>query len=395
MLWRIRVVTTRHYAEISLRHDTTDNPALAYPTMFTNARSQKGTTPCPPILRTSLCICVCIHKRAFANDAHRHPQPSFMNARSQVCTWAHSLCTLFLIASSFPIMQSYLLDHSIKLVELLITGSPGDRSQSLDQWTWDSTETIPSFWPQRGVVSHPTHPQGLTRPFRHRDEMDYDGKLNTLINRKAVRARPGMQDFLCEVLEFVHVIVWSSMVMENTESIVHFLFHDLPSPCLVLGQEACDELFDEKGRPVPKFGDQGGGQQFLKVLGSRLWRGVPLLEGVPHGHWPTLENTLLIDDSPIKSILNPQGNVIFLDTWTSDRKDTFLVDSLAPYLRRLELHPGSIPDFVRSNPIGNAALSPRDNVYKSIVRLAGRRFSEPLRLPKARTRQRKKISWTD
>ena len=112
------------------------------------------------------------------------------------------------------------------------------------------------------------------------------------------------------------------------------------------------------------------GKQFLKVLASRLWQGIPPLEGVPHGNWPTPENTLLIDDSPTKSVLNPPGNVIFPDPWTGDRKDVFLVDRQTPYLRRLALHPNSILNFVRSNPIGNAALSPRDNVHKSNMRLA-------------------------
>jgi hypothetical protein len=198
---------------------------------------------------------------------------------------------------------------------------------------------------------------------------DFCPVISPSINHKAVRARPSLRDFLREVLDLFHVVVWSSMVMDNTESIVDFLFRGLPSPCLILGQEACNELVDEKGFLVPKFGGRGGGQQFLKVLRSRLWRGIPMLEGVPHGHWPTSENTLLIDDNPTKSVLNPPGNVIFPDTWTGDRKDIFLVDRLAPYLKRLVLHPGSIPDFVRSNPIGNATLSPRDNVYKSIVRL--------------------------
>lgn len=94
------------------------------------------------------------------------------------------------------------------------------------------------------------------------------------------------------------------------------------------------------------------------------------MEGVPHGHWPTPGNTLLIDDSPPKSVLNPPGNVIFPDPWTGDKSDTFLLGTLAPYLRRLVLHPGSIPTFVKANPIGNPGLSPRDSDYKSLVRLA-------------------------
>ena len=221
------------------------------------------------------------------------------------------------------------------------------------------------------VLCHIEHiPKVPTRPFRHPDERDYDGELDTLINRKAVRARPGLRDFLREVLDLAHVIVWSSMVMENTKPIVDFHFRNLPSPCLILSQEDCDELLDKKGLPVPKFGSCGGGQRFLKVLQSRLWRGIPRLQGVPHGWWLTPENTVLIDDSPTKSVLNPPGNTIFPDTWTGDRNDTFLVDTLAPYIRRLVLHAGSIPFFVRSNPIGNVGLSPRDNVFKSIMRLA-------------------------
>jgi hypothetical protein len=221
-----------------------------------------------------------------------------------------------------------------------------------------------------GVLCHTRHiPRVSTTPYRSPEEMDYDGELDTLINRKAVRARPGLRAFLREVLDLAHVVIWSSMVLDNTEPIVRFLFAGLPNPCLVLGQEACDELFDERGAPVPKFGE-GGGQQFLKVLRSRLWVGVPRLEGVPHRCWPTADNTLLVDDSPTKSVLNPPGTVVFPDTWDGHRKDTFLVSELAPYLRRLVRHPGSVPDFVLSNPIGNGPLPPTSHVYRAIRRLA-------------------------
>ena len=50
------------------------------------------------------------------------------------------------------------------------------------------------------------------------------------------------------------------MVMKNTELIANFLFRDLPSPCFILGQEACDELLNKKGLSVPKFSGRGGGQ---------------------------------------------------------------------------------------------------------------------------------------
>ena len=71
--------------------------------------------------------------------------------------------------------------------------------------------------------------------------------------------------------------------------------------------------------------------------------------------------------NPAKSVLNPPGNVIFPDPWTGDRNNTFWFHKLVPYLGRLVLYPGSIPDFVRSNPFGNAAVNPHNIVYKSIV----------------------------
>ena len=47
--------------------------------------------------------------------------------------------------------------------------------------------------------------------------------------------------------------------MENTKPIINFIFRDLPIPCLILSQEAYDELLSERGLLVPKFGGQGGG----------------------------------------------------------------------------------------------------------------------------------------
>ena len=157
--------------------------------------------------------------------------------------------------------------------------------------------------------------------------------------------------------------------MDNTKAIVDFLFRELAMPCLLLGQEHCDDLHDLGGKIVPKVGG-GRGPQFLKVLKKNLWVGVPMLEGVPHGCLPTPENTLLIDDNPTKSILNPPGNAIFPDPWECNRNDNFLENELGPYIRRLASHPGSVPEFVISNPIGNRPLGPRDEVFRKLYEYA-------------------------
>ena len=123
-----------------------------------------------------------------------------------------------------------------------------------------------------------------------------------------------------------------------------FPFRELAMPYLLLGEEQCDDLHDRVGKIVPKV--RGGrGLQFLKVLKKNLWMGIPMLEGVPHSCLPTPENTLLIDDIPTKSILNPPGNAILLDPWKCDRNDNFLDNKLGPYIRRLASH----PDVFRSS----------------------------------------------
>lgn len=82
-----------------------------------------------------------------------------------------------------------------------------------------------------------------------------------------------------------------------------------------------------------------------------------------------MENTLLMDNNPTKSILKPLGNIIFPKTWTSNKKDTFLMNVLATHLRNFAHHPYSIPDFVLPNPIGNEPLPPTNDIYKAIRRL--------------------------
>ena len=48
-----------------------------------------------------------------------------------------------------------------------------------------------------------------------------------------------------------------------------------------------------------------------------------------------MKNTIIIDDSPVKHILNDSKNVLFPVLWSSDgagQNDTFLMDTLLPWL---------------------------------------------------------------
>ena len=50
------------------------------------------------------------------------------------------------------------------------------------------------------------------------------------------------------------------------------------------------------------------------------------------------KNTIIIDVSPVKHILNDSENVLFLVSWSSNgagQNDSFLMDKLLPWLRQL------------------------------------------------------------
>ena len=69
-------------------------------------------------------------------------------------------------------------------------------------------------------------------------------------------------------------------------------------------------------------------------------------------------NTLLIDDSSLKSLLNDQYNVVFPPTFrdSDGQADDFLVCRLLRYLDRLRLSRFEVPKFVRQNPCQGCQL---------------------------------------
>jgi hypothetical protein len=152
------------------------------------------------------------------------------------------------------------------------------------------------------------------------------------IGPKAVFVRPECVRFLRELSAFANVSVWSSMLRSTTEQICRYLFRDLPPPVHILGQEQCDRVKVLKNRKITYLKVKGTKKDlFLKTLKRHLFRKFD-------GRY-TEQNTIIVDDSPVKHILNEPQNVVLLDTWTYEsvpnRSDLFLVESLLPYLYRL------------------------------------------------------------
>lgn len=164
------------------------------------------------------------------------------------------------------------------------------------------------------------------KPYEFKDNV-LCHRVPTIIGYKAVEDRQHVAEFLVELSKFAgRVVVWTSMMKNNAEPIVEHLFRSSKAPFDILAQEHCKKIEVSRG----EYHKRGDKCTFLKVLSEQLFSN-------PSGDTTfTLDNTLLIDDTPEKSLCNEKGNAVFLDTWGhKQRKDTFLMEKLLPWLQRL------------------------------------------------------------
>ena len=217
-----------------------------------------------------------------------------------------------------------------------------------------------------GVLVQCVHcPRVPTVPFCKPEDANYNGPP-TFIKSKLVHLRPWLRTFLEIVQQRWWVVVWSSMKAENTNAVVEFIFKGLEPPCMVLAQEACRVLYTPDGKVVKKPNNPAS-PQYLKVLKPIFWDQRPSLIGVPYDVRPTRENTLMVDDSAAKNMLNPTANFIVCPTWTVEKvRDRFLLD-LSKYLQALWGSGLPVNNFVRNNPIGERYLDPRDHLYRELL----------------------------
>jgi len=88
------------------------------------------------------------------------------------------------------------------------------------------------------------------------------------------------------------------------------------------------------------------------------------------------DNTILVDDSLQKSVLNKNKNAIFLESW--DRHihgNKVLLETLSPWLKQLheECQPDRQREFVDANQIGQFRMIP--NSFRTDLLLDGLRES--------------------
>jgi hypothetical protein len=191
------------------------------------------------------------------------------------------------------------------------------------------------------------------------------------VGNKMVFVRPGLKEFWTMLAESAFVCVWSSMKLENTRLVCDFLFEGLHKPALILGQNDCITVEGANRKVFMKSGDC---ELFLKVLKHKFWVRRAVLQNCPYEYEPNSYNTMLIDDSPEKSIFNPPDNAIFPDSYSSFKSPlSDLRTSIFPFVKRLVDSRLSVPDFVRENRIGGKPLDFRSSLYSS-VRYYGARW---------------------
>ena len=196
------------------------------------------------------------------------------------------------------------------------------------------------------------------------DQLIYSSRIPTLVGPKGVYCCPRVHEFLHFISGFAaRVVVWSSMKKSTVELIAHFLFHDLPSPYAILGQNECTNIEIGDGQFVFSFNENK--LIFLKIMPQQSFKDSATLSPF------TNDNTILIDDSPEKNVYNESGNAIFLESWSWNKPESnYLLDTLAPWLTRLNTQcmPGFLWEYVDQSWIGCLSLVVDDPLLLHMMR---------------------------
>ena len=174
--------------------------------------------------------------------------------------------------------------------------------------------------------------KGSNKQFNHASE-PHSATVAAIVGPKAVYVRPYCSEFLKELEKIAHISVWSSMKKSTVVEICGYLFREGSLPFLVLGQDSCKTVRcrDTSGR-LTSYKEPGSNKDlFLKNL-DVLYSGTK-------GRF-SCDNTIVVDDSPRKHIMNKPENVILPDSWSNrgnGEKDTFLLAVLLPWFQQLHV----------------------------------------------------------
>lgn len=161
------------------------------------------------------------------------------------------------------------------------------------------------------------------------------------------------------------------MMTATTTAICDYLFGPItPTKLLrILGQKDCERVPVRNVGSRIYFMKEPGTQKdiFLKTLSTHLFNN--------YGGVYTEANTLFIDDSPIKHMLNLPQNVLLLPSWSYKvnraEEDCALLHKILPYLLQLRNFQGSLRKYRSSHLFGSPMFyddRSSSAVYNEILR---------------------------
>ncbi|KAI4326575.1 hypothetical protein MLD38_031875 [Melastoma candidum] len=190
-------------------------------------------------------------------------------------------------------------------------------------------------------------------------------KPDFVLSRKPVFKRPFVNDFLQFCFENFSVGFWSSRIRKNLNQIVNFLLGGMKRKLLFCwDQSHCTKT----GFQTVENHDKPLVLKELRKLWEKLDTNLPWSKGDYNE-----SNTLLLDDSPYKALLNPANTGIFPYPYQYKNVED---NSLGPggdlrlYLERLA-KADDVQSFVRDNPFGQKAITESSTSWKFYERVIG------------------------
>ncbi|EOY03706.1 hypothetical protein QUC31_017596 [Theobroma cacao] len=193
-------------------------------------------------------------------------------------------------------------------------------------------------------------------------------KADAYIGGRAIFKRPFCDDFLRFCFQRFEVGIWSSRLRKNVARFLNYLMEDMKHKLLF--------CWDSSHCTATQFNTPGYKYKPLVFKEMRkIWEkhdpDLPWEKG-----YYNESNTLLIDDSPYKALLNPPHTAIFPYSFKFDSNDNSLgaEGDLRAYLERLALS-DNVQNFIEQNPFGQIAITERSNdwsFYSQVINICAR-----------------------
>ncbi|KAF5958703.1 hypothetical protein HYC85_005928 [Camellia sinensis] len=175
-------------------------------------------------------------------------------------------------------------------------------------------------------------------------------KADTNISRRAIFKRPFCNDFLKFCFERFDVAIWSSRTKKIIDGVVDYLLGDMKCKLLF-----CWDISHCTGTGFRTLENKHKEVVFKEL--RKLWEKQDINLPWETGYYNE-SNTLLLDDSPYKALLNPMHTGIFPYSYNfKDRSDNSLgpEGDLRVYLQDLATA-GDFRKYIEEHPFGQVAI---------------------------------------